>query len=696
MSVKITPDHLNRAAVVYVRQSTMAQVTGNLESQRRQYDLAGAAEAAGFRSVAVIDDDLGRSGSGSMERPGFERLVAMVCSGDVGAVYCIEASRLARNGRDWHHLIDLCALAGTLVIDPDGAYDPRFVNDRLLLGLKGTMSEYELSLMRQRGIAARDSKAKRGEFRFMLPPGFCWGEAGKIEIDPDEHVAAAIKLVFAKFRELGSARQVFLWLRSTDIKMPVVMRNVDVHKLIWKAPAYHTVMQILHNPLYAGAYAFGRHAQRTQITNGRARKVNGFSKPQAEWSVLLRDNHPGYISWQEFEDNQKLLLENAHMKKNCERKSARGGRALLTGLMRCGRCGRMMRVFYGMAKGNAHRYQCRGDDGHVGAGLCIGIGGLRIDRAVALQILEAVSDRAVEAAIFASDQIERSTNAVIAAVERDLESARYDVSLAARRYELVDPAKRHVARELEARWNGALERVAELERRIEELRAEAAARPRIDRSVLMQLAHDLPSAWNAPSTDTRTKQRLIHILVREIVCDLDDASNEAVLLIHWAGGRHTEVRVARVKTGRYPADRAPTAVDALRKMAGRWPDRELAVSLNRMRVKTSDGETWTTVKVRELRERLGIPEFDLDSADKTMISLAKAAERLGICVGSAKTLALKGLLPATQVMPGAQWLVPAESLASDAVRIAVQGVVERRPKNYQDYQYDRQVRLPGV
>jgi DNA invertase Pin-like site-specific DNA recombinase len=280
MSTKITPDHLARTAVVYVRQSTMAQVTGNLESQRRQYDLAGTARTTGFTSVMVIDDDLGRSGSGRMERPGFERLVALVCSGDVGAVYCIEASRLARNGRDWHHLIDLCALVGTLVIDPDGAYDPRLVNDRLLLGLKGTMSEYELSLMRQRGIAARDSKAGRGEFQFMLPPGFCWSEAGKIEIDPDEHVAETINLVFAKFRELGSARQVFLWFRSAALKMPVVLRNVDVYKLIWKMPAYHSVMQILHNPLYAGAYAYGRRAQRTKIVDGRARKVASSKSPR--------------------------------------------------------------------------------------------------------------------------------------------------------------------------------------------------------------------------------------------------------------------------------------------------------------------------------------------------------------------------------------------------------------------------------
>ncbi|MCA1409460.1 recombinase family protein, partial [Ensifer sp. BRP08] len=682
MNTKITPDHLGRAAVVYVRQSTMTQVTGNQESQRRQYDLAGAAATTGFASVSVIDDDLGRSGSGSMERPGFERLVAQVCSGNVGAVYCIEASRLARNGRDWHHLIDLCALAGTLVIDPDGAYDPRLVNDRLLLGLKGTMSEYELSLMRQRGIAARDSKAGRGELRFMLPPGLCWSDVGKIEIDPDEHVAETIRLVFAKFRELGSGRQVFLWLRSTDIKMPVVLRNVDVCKLVWKAPAYHSVMQILHNPLYAGAYAFGRRAQRTRIVDGRARKATGVRKPRDEWSVLLRDNHQGYISWREYEENHRLLTENAHMKKNCDRKSARGGRALLTGLMRCGRCGRMMRVFYGSAKGNAHRYQCRGDDAHVGVGLCIGIGGVRVDRAVAMQILEAVSDRAVEAAIFASDQVERSRRDVIAAIERDLEGARYEALLASRRSELVDPAKRHVARELEARWNDALERVGVLERKIKDLSALSAARPVIDRRRLLQLAQDLPTVWNAPSTETRTKQRLIHILVQEIICDLDDATNEAVFLIHWTGGRHTEVRVARVKTGRYPAELAPSAVEALRKLGGHWPDRELAVSLNRMLCKTGDGETWTTVRVRDMRERLGIPEYDATKVDVPMISLMKAAEKLGICVGSAKSLVQRGILPATQILPGSPWMVPVEALSSEAVRIGVQGVVDRRPKFY--------------
>jgi DNA invertase Pin-like site-specific DNA recombinase len=693
---KITPDHLRRGAVVYVRQSSMSQVTGNLESQRRQYDLAGSAKTAGFGSITVIDEDLGRSGSGMVARPGFERLVALVCSGDIGAVYCIEASRLARNGRDWHHLIDLCALTSALVIDPDGIYDPRVVNDRLLLGLKGTMSEYELSLLRQRGLAARDSKARRGEFRFMLPPGYCWNEAGKIEIDADEHVAETVRLVFSKFRELGSARQVFLWLRAADIKIPVVLRNVEHYKIEWKAPAYHFVMQILHSPLYAGAYAFGRTTQRTRVIDGRARKTSGVKKARSEWSVLLQNNHPGYISWKEYEDNQTLLLENAHMKKNCARKSARGGRALLTGLMRCGRCGRMMRVFYGMGRGNAHRYQCRGDDGHVGSGLCIGIGGVAIDQAVAMQVLEAVSDRAVEAAIFAAEQVDRSKQDVAAALERDLEGTRYDASLAARRYELVDPAKRHVARELEARWNAALERVHELENKLTNARSTASARPRVDRALLLKLAADLPSAWNAPTTDVRSKQRLVHILIKEIILDLDENTHEAVLLIHWTGGRHSELRVRRRRSRGYPADLIPSAVDVLRRLAGHWPDRELATTLNRVRCKTSDGETWSTVRVREMRERLGLPECKAPPVTGEMISLMKAAQHLGISVGSAKALALKGILPATQIMPGSPWMVSSSALGTEEVKIGVRAVIDRRPKFYEHYQYEKTLPLPGL
>jgi DNA invertase Pin-like site-specific DNA recombinase len=695
MNPKITPDHLGRGAIVYVRQSTMGQVAENTESQRRQYALAEAAQAMGFASVATIDDDLGRSGSGTIERPGFQKLVASVCAGTAGAIFCIEASRLARNGRDWHHLIDLCALVGALVIDPDGTYDPRLVNDRLLLGLKGTMSEYELSLLRQRGLAARDSKALRGELRFALPPGYCWNEAGQLEIDPDERNVGAIRLVLDKFRELGSARQVMLWMQDADIKLPVTRRGPFVSKIEWRRAAYHNILQILRHPIYAGAYVFGRTTNRTQVVDGRARKTSGHVKPMNGWNVLLKDHHPGYISWEEFEANQQLISENTHMQRRTDKKSARGGRALLTGLVRCARCGRVMRVFYGTAQARPYRYHCRGDDNHIGRWLCIAIGGLRIDKAVAAQIVEAVSGHAVEAAIAAADQAAKAADDIRRALGRELEEARYEASLAARRYEAVDPAKRHVARELETRWNAALEHVADLEERLRKHDVTAARRPKIDRAALMSLAHDLPSVWNASGADMRTKQRIAHILIREVLIDLDDAANEAVVTIHWHGGRHTEVRVPRVKVGRYPSDRSPNPVEVMRKIGGHWPDYQVAVTMNRMHCKPADGATWTTVRAKELRERLGIAPHDQSSQKEEMISVDRASLRLGICVGSVHKLIREGILPATQLLPSAPWEIPASALETEAVKKGVKGVIERRPNNYRVLQDDKTIRLPG-
>ena len=587
-------------------------------------------------------------------------------------------------------------MTGALVIDPDGVYDPRLMNDRLLLGLKGTMSEYELSLLRQRGLAARDSKAGRGALRFTLPPGLVWSEDERIELDADERVRDAIQLVFAKFQELGSARQVFLWVRDAALQLPVVRRNGIVRRIEWRKPAYHSIVQVLHNPLYAGAYAFGRRGERTRIVDGRAVKTTGHNKAMTAWNVLIRDHHEGYIDWERFEENQRMLLENAHMKRRAARKSGRGGRALLTGLVRCGRCGRMMRVFYGMRSGHAHRYQCRGDDAHVGSGLCIGIGGIRVDRAIVERILEAVAEPAVDAALLAADQTVKAADDVRRAIERELEEARYEASLAERRYDHVDPAKRHVARELEARWNAALERVAALESRIARLNAEFEARPQVDREALLRLARDLPRVWNAVETDARAKQRIVRLLIEEIVVDLDDNAHEAVLLIHWIGGRHTEVRVARRRAGGYPDDRSPSAVEVIRKLGGQWPDRELAVTMNRMRGKTPDGLTWTTVRVAALRERLGVPAFDAEAERARTISADAAAHRLGICVPSVHKLIRHGVLPATQLMPSAPWQIPVEALDTEQVRIGLQEIAERRPTKALAAMDERLLRLPGL
>lgn len=695
MSPKISPEHLRRAAVVYVRQSTLMQVSDHLESQRRQYALADTARALGFTHVETIDEDLGRSGSGLVARPGFQRLVAGVCTGTVGAVFCLEASRLARNGRDWHHLIDLCALVATLLVDHDGVYDPRLVNDRLLLGLKGTMSEYELSLLRQRGLAARDAKARRGELHVGLPPGYCWDETGRVELDPEERIVAAMRLLFRKFTELGSARQVLLWLQDAGLRLPVVRPGPRGAQIVWHAPAYHNVLLPLRNPTYAGAYVFGRTEHRTRIAGGRAIRTTGHRKPRERWSVLLRDHHPGYITWDEYERNQILLSENAHMQKRAARKAGRGGRALLTGLLRCGRCGRMLHVFYGMGGQHAHRYLCRREARGGGDPHCVGIGGVRVDRAVSAEILTAVAPHAVEAALVAAERAAQAGDAIRRAVAQDLEAATYEVRLAARRYEAVDPDKRLVARTLEARWEAALERERQVRERLTALAAEAAAGPSVDRDRLLSLAQDLATVWNGASTDMRHKQRLVRILIQEIVADVDNARREVVLVIHWVGGRHTEVRVARVRPGRYP-DKRPSAVEALRRLGGRWPDRELAVTLNRMRCRGEHDTPWTTVRVRELRERLGVPAFTPDSTRPATISASGAAERLAICVASVHRLIRASVLPAVQVMPSAPWEIPLDALDTEAVRIGVRAIVARRPRNFGQLQDSKTLRLPGI
>ena len=284
----------------------------NHESQLRQYGLADRARELGFRDVTVIDEDLVRSGSGLVQRPGFQRLVAEVCTGEVGAVFCIEASRLARNGRDWHHLIELCGMVGSVVVDPDGIYDPAIINDRLLLGFKGTMSEFELNLLRQRSLEAIRQKAGRGELQFLLPVGLCWTGTGKIERDADRRVQQAIQLVFTKMTELGSVRQVLLWFRQEKISLPAFPRDPGEPTMVWKVPIYNTLLKMLTNPAYAGAYAFGKTQSRVRVVEGRARKTAGHRKPQPEWIVLIRDHHPGYISWEQYERNQALIASNAH------------------------------------------------------------------------------------------------------------------------------------------------------------------------------------------------------------------------------------------------------------------------------------------------------------------------------------------------------------------------------------------------
>jgi len=675
MNPKVTVDRLRRRALVYIRQSSPIQVQHHQESTRLQYGLVERARQLGFADVQLIDDDQGRSGDGRVERPGFQRLAAEVCSGEVGAVFCLEASRLARNGRDWHHLIELCGMVDAVIVDAESVYDPCIVNDRLLLGIRGTMSEFELSLIRQRSLEARQQKARRGELQFPLPVGLCWSASGKIEKDPDQRVQQAIELVFSKMMELGSVRQVLVWFRKQNISLPALSRHPEESKLIWKPPVYRTVWAILTNPLYAGAYVYGRREVRTQIVDGRARKSKGHRKPRSAWSVLIRDHHPGYVDWGKHEQIQALIMANTHMKSNGEAKAGRGGRALLSGMVRCRRCGRMLHVSYVGKEHAIPRYECNDANLRQGERRCLSFSGLWVDEAVAREVLEAISGNAVEAALEVAQQMEQQRHELRQSLALEAEQARYEARLAARRYEAVDPDQRLVAAELEARWNAALEKTRDLEQKLQEFDVGTKNVSLPSKELLLSLAQDLPALWNSPSSDMRLKQQIMHILIEEIIADVDENSRAIVLLIHWAGGRHSELRLKKRETGQHRRCTSVEAVEVVRQMAGRFTDELIAATLNRLGMRTGVGNTWDKDRVYSLRNHHRLPGFD-PQHPHTTVTLKEAAQRLQVSEGTVRQMIEQKRLPATQVVEYAPWEIPLEALDSEEIRKIV-GEIKR-------------------
>jgi DNA invertase Pin-like site-specific DNA recombinase len=681
VSPKLLPAHLSRRAVVYIRQSSQYQVQHNTESQRRQYDLASHAKALGFIDVETIDEDLGRSGGGQVERPGFARLVAMVCGGEVGAVFALEASRLARNGRDWHQLIELCGFSGTLVIDIEGVYDPRFSNDRLLLGLKGTMSEFELSLFRQRSEQAIRQKAQRGELRFCLPIGYLW-TSGRIELDPDRRVAAAIASVFAKFEELGSARQVLLWFCANGVNLPAMEKVGGAVRMHWRAPCYHAILAILTNPLYAGTYAYGKTKVRLAMRGTRAERSDGHRKPRDRWIALLHDHHEAYISWQQFERNQALIERNTHMRGKMGPTGGRGGRSLLAGMLRCRRCGRMLHVAYSGAKGNVPRYGCQGGNINHGSARCISFGGQRVAQVIAREILNAIAPEGIAAAIQAAEITLHGDRARAEALNLELEAARYQAQLAERRYEASDPENRLVTAELEARWNASLARVCEAQKNVDAL-ALPTTKQAPDRDALMKLSEDLPRVWDAPTRPMRIKQRIAQILLTEIVVDVDTTRHDIVALLHWRGGRHSELRIPRNKRGERAGATSHDAIAVIETLAGRFSDDVIASILNRLRLKTGADNTWIEGRVKSVRHRLQLPAYDATTRDRSLLTLEQAAEHLSLSPASVKKLILSELISATQLVPCAPWLIQAAQLDTPEVKGAAKAIRERRkiPRN---------------
>lgn len=651
---KITADHLARRACVYIRQSTPDQVRHNLESQRRQYSLVDRARALGWQDVDVIDDDLGISGSGT-RRPGFERLLRALCDGQAGAVFSIEASRLARNGRDWHTLLEFCSVVGALLIDAETVYDPRLTNDRLLLGMKGTISEMELASFRERAHAALRQKAERGALVRRVPIGYVKGPEDRIEKDPDARVGSTIDLIFRKFAELGSVRQVFFWLDQQQIQLPVARGPEALREIVWQPARYHAVLSVLNNPVYAGAYAYGRSKTMVRLEDGQKRIRRQRQRRREDWAVLILDHHEGYIEWDTYQSNQTMIAHNDNARGAAVRGSVKHGEALLAGLLRCGHCGAKLLAQY--PGPGVIRYQCSGYLLNRDHPCCVMFGGLRADRLVSEQLLQCLTPFGSEAAIEAMESLQGASDERIQQKALAVEHARYEVIRARRQYDAVDPANRLVAAELERRWNQALTTEAQLEADLVTLQ-QGRERPLTDvqKRELLSFARDLPGLWNGPRSSPEHKKRLLRIALQEIV--VTSEAETIRLVVHWQGGDHTQVEFPRIRSGRHRYVTDDDLVEIVRRLARIEPDARIASILNRNRRRTAHGQSWTAKRVCSLRNNHAISVYrEGERQGRDEMSVSEVAVVLGVTPTTVLRLIQQRQLPATQPCVGAPWIL---------------------------------------
>jgi len=666
---KITISHLRRAAVVYVRQSTLAQVEHNTESTARQYDLVARAVELGWprHAVRVIDDDLGVSGASTAGRSGFAELAAQVGLGQVGIVLSLECSRLARNNADWYRLLDLAGMADTLIADTDGIYHPALFNDRLLLGMKGTMSEAELHILRARLDGGIRNKAARGELRRGLPVGLVWGEAdGQIRWHPDEAVTGSITAIFDRFAVCGSVRATWLWLREQGLKLPLQNHGLvtGTEEITWVEPTYQAVHNVLTHPGYAGAYVYGRTRQHRYLGEDGQLRVRQRSLPQAEWEVLIQDHHRGFIDWDTYQANQARIGANIRPTAHQPGTGAvREGCALLQGLATCGVCGRKLAVFYDGPSKSTPGYYCTGTGELVdGRGTRhLRSGGVAIDTAVVEAFLAALQPTALQACLAAAQHLEDGHDAALAQWRRQVEQARYQAGRAERRYRVVDPDNRLVARGLETDWEHALQQLAAAEA---ELARRETARPKTltpeEKSAILALGDDIGQVWSASTTTAKDRKQLLRTLVEEVNITIhrDPTEARADLVVRWNGGAISELSV--------PIRRKPPAVrtdedtiELLRRLAVHYPDAKIAGILNRQGRSTARGLSFTASRVQSLRHHWKIPchQPSNQPQDGKPLTVTSAANQLGIAPSTLLRWLNDGFVAGEQVTPGAPWRI---------------------------------------
>ena len=620
---------------------------------------------------------MGVSGAGIAERNGFARLTAEVALGHVGIVLGLEVSRLARNNADWYRLLDLCGITNTLIGDADGIYHPGLFNDRLVLGLKGTMSEAELHMLRARLLGGIRNKAARGELREPLPIGFVWGEEeGEVRFHPDESVRMAIRAVFVRFDELGSVRRVWLWFISEGLSFP--LQNRDGRTIRWIAPSYVSIYQVMTNPVYAGTYAYGksRHEVILDATGARRKRVRKL--PQSQWAVFIQDHHEGYIDWATYEANRARISANTHPRPHQAGAGAmREGTALLQGIAVCGQCGRKLATHYTGRTASAG-YHCSGGRVTNGRGVyCLSIGALQVDEAVARTVLTTLQPLGIQAALDATARIEADHDGVLEQWRLAIERAAYEAQRAERRYRAVDPTNRLVARGLEAEWESCLR---ELDKAKAELARRESLRPRAlsdnECSRLLALGSDLQKVWESPTTLPRDKKELLRTVLDEVILTVRKDENRAHLTVRWRGGTLTEIDLElarRRATVRTDED----TVALVRRLAGHYPDGIIAGILNRQQRRTAYGHRFTAHTVGSLRRNWGIPVFERPSEppDGELLTVAQIGSALGVAASTVHRWVNDGIIAGEQLTPGAPWRIR----LTDELRALV---AEEAPEGY--------------
>jgi DNA invertase Pin-like site-specific DNA recombinase len=677
VSAKIGPVHLGRDAYVYVRQSTLTQLREHTESLLRQYELRERAVALGWdpHQVRVIDADLGRSGAEATAREGFKDLVADVGLGRVGIIFGIEVSRLARNNADWYQLLDLCALTDTLIADADGVYHPADFNDRLVLGLKGTMSEAELHLIRSRLTTGLQHKAARGELRQFLPVGFDYDQTGAVVITPDEAVVEAIATVFRRFAELGTGRQVLLSLRGDGLLLP--RRPTRTGRVVWQPATYPAVHDLLTNPVYAGAFVFGRTRTEKRI-DAAGKVVERTVLLPREQAVLIPHHHPGFIDWATYEANTARLRQNWRAPRGSGGGAPREGSALLQGRLRCGKCGRLMQTGYSGTKGNCPRYVCgRAKQLYGGEKGCQSLGGRRLENRILEEMFAVLEPAALAATAQALSDAEQSHAANLRAFQLSVERARYEAGRARRQYDAVEPENRLVARTLER----ALEAKLAAQRQAEQdLLAAQARRPvqltEEELAWLSRAGADIRAVFHASSTTFRERKQLLRAIVSEVVVTVDSAARTAALRIIWQGGGFAELEMALTKTGGHFRGTDEDTVELVRRLAAHYDDTTIALILSRQHRRTGTGLPFTKSRVHSLRVSRGIPAYQRetvapDGDDAVGVTVADAERLLGVSKVTIYRWLRDGFITGEQLTAGAPWRIRIDQSVRDRVVPAV-------------------------